>query len=330
MVTSFHFAYPWHIGCALLFLGFMLFVRHYWYQPLTYLYPLTSVFKKHKKHASTFYSRFFYIMRFMALLIMALLIGKPQFVDTKSKVNVEGVDIMLALDMSNSMLYFDDLKDRRTRWKIAKQEALKFIDKRDSDAIGLVIFGRYAIARCPLTSDKNVLKDIVSELEIGMPSQDMGKGTMLSQSILTASRRLQKSKAKSKVLVLLTDGEPSDLELLKDAVDVAKKFDVKIYTIGVGGEQAFIDQGYGPQVVMAPLNVKLLQEIARVTGGAFFAAKKPEDLADVYNTIDKLEKVSYETELFSRYHDYFIPLLWWVIILLLFELSMATFVWFIV
>lgn len=333
MSSYFHIAEPWYMFYAALFLLAVIFVRYKWYQPTSYVYPLTTFLKEKKLQASSFYTQFFYWIRVASLLLMMLLIGKPQFVDPKSKINVEGIDIVLVLDVSKSMECFDDVNDRRSRWEVAKTEALRFIDKRENDAIGLVIFGRYAIARCPLTTDKQVLKGIIGNLEIGMPSADMSQGTMLSQSILTAARRLQKSKAKSKVIVLLTDGTPTQGDLpASEAINIAKKMDVKIYTIGVGGDHGGLiqDPVFGVQSVGAPLNKQLLQVIAQETGGKFFEAKKPKDLKTIYDKIDQLEKVSYETEIYNKYHDYFLPILWWVIMLLMFELCMATFVWFIV
>lgn len=329
----FHFAHPWYAFLAAAGLIIGAFIRYKWYQPTSYVYPLTNFLKQKNLQASSWYSNFFYYIRLASLLLIVLLIGKPQYVDNKSKINVEGIDIVLVLDVSKSMECFDDLQDRRSRWQVAKSEALNFIDKRDNDAIGLVIFGRYAIARCPLTHDKRVLKSIISQLEIGMPSADMSQGTMLSQSILTAARRLQKSKAKSKVMVLLTDGTPTQGDLpAKDVIEIAKKMDIKIYTIGVGGDHGGLvdDRVFGVHAVGAPLNKELLQGIAHQTGGKFFEAKKPKDLKMIYDKIDQLEKVSYETEVYSKYHDYFLPILWWVIMLCMFELIMATFVWFIV
>ncbi|MBM17480.1 MAG: hypothetical protein CL947_00245 [Epsilonproteobacteria bacterium] len=333
MSSYFHIAQPWHMLYAALFLLTVLFYRYTWYQPTLYIYPLTTFLKKQKLQASSFYTQFFYLIRLASLVCMVLLIGKPQFVDPKSKINVEGIDIILTLDVSKSMECFDDVHDRRSRWEVAKTEALHFIDKRDNDAIGLVIFGRYAIARCPLTTDKQVLKDIIAHLEIGMPSADMSQGTMLSQSIVTASRRLQKSQAKSKVIVLLTDGTPTPGDLSpKEAIEIAQKLNIKIYTIGIGGDHGGLvqDPVFGIQSVGAPLNKQLLHTIAQQTGGTFFEAKKPKDLKTIYDKIDQLEKVSYETEIYNRYFDYFLPILWLIIILLLSELCLATFVWFIV
>lgn len=333
MSSYFHIAHPLYLVLALIFFGLIIFARYMWYRPAAYLYPLAGFIKQKNLQASVWYKHFFYYIRVTSLLLMALLIAKPQYVDTKSKINVDGIDIVLVLDVSKSMECFDDMNDQRSRWEVAKTEALNFIDKRDNDAIGLVIFGRYAIARCPLTHDKKVLKSIIEQLEIGMPSVDMSQGTMLAQSILTASRRLQKSKAKSKVIVLLTDGTPTQGDLPpQDVIAIAKKMDIKIYTIGVGGDHGGLvnDRVFGVHAVGAPLNKQLLHLIADQTGGKFFEAKKPKDLKTIYDKINQLEKVSYETEVYSKYHDYFVPILWWIIMLCLFELIMATFVWFIV
>ncbi|MCX5924444.1 MAG: VWA domain-containing protein [Candidatus Dependentiae bacterium] len=333
MATFFQFAYQTPLVASLAFLVVIIFIRYKWYRPTLYIYPLADFLQKRGLQASSLPAKFFFWIRLASLLLMAILIGKPQFVDSKSKITVDGIDIVLVLDVSGSMNFFDDIKDRRSRLSVAKQEALNFIDKRQNDAIGLVIFGRYAIARCPLTLDKNILKEIVSDLEIGQPSRDMADGTMLSQGLVTAVRRLQTTKSKSKIIVLLTDGEPSPGDLdPKDALLVAKNIGVKVYTIGIGGDQGGLidDPVFGVRVAGMPLNKSLLQRIAQETGGQFFEAKKPQDLKMIYDKIDKLEKKSYETELYNKYHDYFMPILWWVIILISFELFVATWVWFIV
>lgn len=332
MSSYFHIAYPAYLLYAILALISVICVRYFWSSSNCYVYPLTTFLKEKGIQASSFYPRFFFLIRLVSLLLMALLISKPQFIDSKSKITVEGVDIVLTLDVSESMKCFDDVQDRRSRWEVAKSEALRFVDKRENDAIGLIIFGRYAIARCPLTHDKRVLKSIIENLEIGMPSYDMAHGTMLAQSIVTSTRRLQKSKAKSKVIVLLTDGTPTPGDLpMQDAIDIAKKMQIKIYTIGIGGDQGgyIQDPVFGIQTVGVPLNKQLLKDIAAETGGKFFEAKKPKDLKAIYEKIDQLEKVSYETEVFNKYHDYFLPILWWTIGLIFCELCMATFWWFI-
>lgn len=333
MAMMFQFAQPWWLLYGAGFVAIALFLRWFWYKPTIYVYPLTQFIKDKKLSSSSLSTKFFFWIRIILFSLIVFLLGKPQYVDSKSKINVQGIDIVLALDMSGSMCCMDDLDDKRSRLQVAKQEALHFVEQRTNDAIGLVLFGRYALVRCPLTLDKTVLKEIISDLELGKPSEDMQKDTMLSQGLITAIRRLQHSKAKSKIVVLLTDGAPSTGDLNpKDAIQIAKELGVKIYTIGIGGTQGGYVQDpiFGLQQISSPLNKELLDRIAKETGGQFFEAKKPQDLKKIYQIIDTLEKQTYQTELYAKYHDYFMPFLWIMISLILCELFMATWVWFIV
>jgi Ca-activated chloride channel homolog len=333
MAMFFQFAQPWWLLYAASALTLAILIRTLWYQPMVYVYPLLQFIKDQKLQASSLPIKFFFWVRVAMLSLLVFLLGKPQYVDSKSKINVEGIDIVLALDMSGSMCCMDDLDDRRSRLQVAKQEALHFIEQRTNDAIGVVLFGRYALVRCPLTLDKMVLKEIISDLELGKPSEDMQKDTMLSQGLITAVRRLQNSKAKTKIVLLLTDGAPSPGDLNpKDAIQVAKDLGVKVYTIGIGGTHGgFVqDPIFGLQQTSSPLNKPLLEKIAQETGGQFFEAQKPKDLKRIYQIIDNLEKQTYQTELYAKYHDYFMPFLWIVVCLILCELLMATWVWFIV
>ena len=156
--------------------------------------------------------------------------------------------------------------------------------------------------------------------------------TMLSQGIVTAVRRLQASKAKSKIIVLLTDGAPSLGDLSSDdAINIAKEIGVKIYTVGIGDDLGGFaqDSVFGIQRHQTPLNKKLLKKIAQDTGGQFFEAKNPKDLAYIYDKIDKLEKNEIQADIYHNYQDYFMPILWVIVILALLDLFISTFVWFI-
>lgn len=297
------------------------------YKPVTYKYTLTSLLKR-KHIAKTFSSKVLIVLRISSLLLLILLISKPQFVDTKSKINVDGIDIVLALDVSGSMMCFDDLKDRRPRIDIAKAEAVKFIEKRHNDQIGLVLFGKYTVSRCPLTLDKNILYQIIDDYKIGEINAD---GTVLALAISNAANRLKYSKAKSKIIILLTDGEPSPPDIDPQmAINIAKKLGVKIYTIGIGNERG----GYTEHPMMgiyqgnSILNTRLLQQIAMQTGGKFFHAQNATDMQNIYDTIDKLEKTDYETSIYTKYHDFFIPLIFLALFFLLLELILSTFIWF--
>ncbi len=332
MVLPFHFAQLSYLIIFAILLVCLIAYRLMLYRPTVYRYSLTEFIAQKGLQASFFPIQFFFWIRIASLSLMVFLIGKPQLVDTKSKISVDGIDIVLTLDVSGSMDLFDDLQDRRTRITVAKEEALKFIDKRLNDAIGLVIFGRYAFASCPITLDKGILKSIVNKLEIGKPSHDMQMMTMISQGLVTACLRLQNSKSKSKVIVLLTDGAPSPGDLpIEDAIAIAKEIGIKVYTIGIGSDQAgfAVDPIAGLRRFDTPLNKPLLKKIAQQTKGQFFEAKNPKDLANIYDKIDKLEKTTTESEIYYNYQDYFIPIVWLIIALVLFELFVGTWIWFI-
>ncbi len=293
-----------------------------------YRYPLASYLKTQKLTVRAYHTKIFFVLRVLSLLGLIALIARPQWVDQRSRINIEGVDIVIALDISESMTLFDDLSDRRTRIDIAKQEALRFIDKRVDDPIGLVLFAHDAIARCPLTLDKPMIKDIIQDVKIGFIDPS---GTWLGTGLATAINRLRNSKAKSKIIILLTDGQPTPPEKItpEAAMTMAKHFGIKIYTVGIGNEQG----GYGinPYVggvvqVDNSLNVNLLREIASQTGGAFFRAQNASDMRQIYNTIDTLEKTEYQTDLFSRYYEAFLVYLWALLCLIGIELILRLFV----
>jgi len=266
-------------------------------------------------------------MRLLLLIGLAFLIGKPQLVDPRSNITVEGIDIVLVLDASGSMQLQDYSDDKRSRFDIAKEEAIRFIQKRENDPIGLVIFGNDAISRCPLTLDKTILTTMLDDLKLGVVNPD---GTMLSTAILTGVNRLKNSKAKSKIVIALTDGEPSENDLdPRIAIEVAKKLGVKIYTIGIGtDEQQYMNHPFYGVIVMPKVNRKLLTMVAKKTGGEFFLAKDEKDMRMVYEKIDALEKTEYETDMYSNYFDWFMPFLWVIIIICFLELLLSTFVWF--
>ncbi len=266
-------------------------------------------------------------MRVLLLVILAFLIAKPQLVDSHSKVKVQGIDIVLAVDISGSMQIQDDKNDERSRVAIAKEEAIRFITKRSNDAIGLVVFGQQAVSRCPLTLDKNVLRTIVKDLAIGDIDP---QGTALTTALVTAANRLKNSKAKSKVIILLTDGEPSEHDMpSKLGIEAAKKMGIKVYTIGIGSDKEvqIMHPFYG-MVVMPKVNAELLTQIAQETGGKFFMARNAKDMRTIYDTIDLLEKTETEMPVFSNYWDIFIPFVCGALFLVFAELLLSTFMWF--
>ncbi|MGZ6250616.1 MAG: vWA domain-containing protein [Candidatus Chromulinivorax sp.] len=329
MQLFFRFAYLEWFYAALLFIVALLLIRRYYSRLSLYTFPLTGYVVHHAPVSSYVPSYILYTLRVTILIILAMLVGKPQLVDQKSKVIVEGIDIMTVLDISGSMACFDDLKDRRTRIQIAKQEGIRFIEKRHNDAVGLVVFGNYAMLRCPLTPDKNMLKTMIEA--ISMTNGDpIHEGTVISQAVITAARHLQKSKAASKVIILLTDGEPSQNDFSPtQAIAIAKSFGIKVYTIGIGNNGLSMQEHplFGVVQYKNHFDTKLLQMLAQETGGLFFDARKAQDISKIYDEIDALEKTKMQDTIYMKYHDFFVPLLWIVLLLVFVELILSTLVW---
>lgn len=290
-----------------------------------YKYSLGSLISKSGFASKHKYKAIFFCMRFFVIILLALLVARPQLVDNRSTVFIEGIDIMLVLDASGSMNIQDF--DNETRFDVAKKEALRFIEKREHDPIGLVIFGNSSVSRCPITLDKNILKDIINQTNVGVIDP---QGTVLSAAVLMAENRLKDSKSKSKIIILLTDGEPSENDVPSSlAIEVAKKVGVKIYTIGIGSDQQqyMRDPFYGI-VPMPKVNSELLNKMASETGGKFFMAKDKKDMRSIYDSIDKLEKTEYKTNIYNRYFDIFMPFLWAIFIVLFLEIFIGLFIWF--
>ena len=307
---------------------FLLFWRWKYHRVPLYTFPLTiMLFQKGfaKKHPRNI---IYFVLRAALLLGLIFLIARPQWIDKRSHINVEGVDIVIALDVSGSMRIFDDLKDKRSRIDVAKTEALRFIERRNYDPIGVVIFAADAVSRCPLTLDKSVLKDIVSNIKLGVINY---AGTALGTGLATSVNRLRNSKSKSKIIILLTDGRPEGDDKIdpQTAVDVSRKFGVKVYTIGVGNKNGGYAQGGFGFIEQIPdsIDETLLKNIAQKTGGKFFRANNASEMRTIYNEIDKLEKTKHETDVFHRYYEAFVSLMWLLVLLLFGELFLRLLLW---
>lgn len=309
-----------------LLVGFVI-VHRFFVTSIHYRYSLAKVVKDQQYDSRHWYKFIFYVLRFSVLLVLVFVAAKPQLVDSRSKIFVEGIDIMMVLDASGSMQFQDYSEDERSRFDVAKEEAIRFVKKRINDSVGLVVFGNDAISRCPLTLDKNIVSDIIEKLQLGDIDPD---GTVLATAVITAVNRLKNSNAATKIMIVLTDGAPSQNDMnIGDALEIAKKFAIKIYTVGIGSDRdvLFMHPTYG--VVEKPkVNTLLLQQIARETGGKFFMAHNDQDMRDVYETINKLERTKHEAPLYSNYFDIIVPCLILVLCFLFLEQSLASSVWF--
>lgn len=266
-----------------------------------------------------------FIMRLLALSSLIIAMARPRTVDVSNKTKTtKGIDIVIAVDVSGSMLA-KDLKPNRM--EALKRVASNFVEQRPNDRIGLVVYAAEAYTKSPVTSDKAVVLDAIRSIKYDRVLQD---GTGIGMGLTTAVNRLKDSKAKSKIIILLTDGvnnagfiEP------ETASDIAQQYGIKVYTIGIGtnGMAEFpyaIDPNGQFLFRMMPveIDVKLLQSIAQKTGGKYFRATGNEKLAQIYAAINKLETTEIEELRFYDYDEKYRPFVWIAGILLLAEISL--------
>ena len=249
-----------------------------------------------------------FVLRLLAISALILALARPQNVFEEQNAEGEGVDIILCIDVSGSMTAQDFTPNRL---EAAKDVAIDFVNKRLTDRIGIVIFSGESFTQCPLTTDHDVLITAIKNIHNGL----LEDGTAIGSGLGTSVDRLRTSKSKSKVVILLTDGENNGgLIDPKTAKEIAKAFSIKVYTIGVGTD------GYAPQPVQTPMGVvmqngkvsideKLLKEIAGETGGRYFRAKNNEGLNDIYAEINNLEKSKVEISKQTHYVEKFFPFL---------------------
>ena len=260
-----------------------------------------------------------FIFRMLALCCIIIALARPQTRNDEQLVTGEGIDIVLCLDISGSMLAQDFTPNRM---EAAKNVAAEFIDNRPTDRIGLVIFSGESFTMCPLTTDRMVLKTQLSNVQSGL----LEDGTAIGSGLATGVDRLRNSPSKSKVIILLTDGENNGgLIDPNTAKEIAKSIGVRVYTIGMGTE------GFAPVPVQTPQGVvlsrekvnideKLLTQIAKETGGLYYRAKDNESLHNIYSEIDRLEKSKIEVTALRRYTEQFFPFALAAAVLLMLEL----------
>ncbi|HVK98052.1 MAG TPA: VWA domain-containing protein [Flavisolibacter sp.] len=256
-------------------------------------------------------------LRLLALASLILALARPQIINTDTKTKGEGIDIILCLDVSGSMLSQDFLPNRI---EVAKAVAADFVQQRRVDQIGIVIFSGESFTLSPLTSNHTALLEQIKGLRSGM----LQDGTLIGEGLATSVQRLNQSKSASKVIILLTDGkeEAPDTRIIDPitALDIAKAKGVKVYTIGMaavpGASRARM--AYGGATTA--LDEGLLRRIASETGGIYFRATDRNRLQDVYDQIDRLEKSTFERVTTTRIHEQFFYLVMAALFFLLVEL----------
>ena len=248
-----------------------------------------------------------FAIRMTAVLLLIIVLARPQFTDKFQDVSTEGIDIILTLDISGSMLARDFKPDRL---EASKDVATEFISGRPYDRIGLVVFSGESFTQCPLTTDHAVLINLLREIQSGM----IEDGTAIGMGLANAVNRIKDSDAKSKVIILLTDGINNRGEIAPaTAAGIAKTFGVRVYTIGVGTQGTApypVQTPFGTQYQNMPVEIDeaILKDIAQTTGGRYFRATDNDKLVQVYSEIDKLEKSKIDVKQFTRKDEkYLIP-----------------------
>ncbi|MDP8224217.1 MAG: VWA domain-containing protein [Candidatus Lernaella stagnicola] len=259
------------------------------------------------------------LIRVLTIAVLIVTAARPQLEKVTQRITSEGIDIIIALDLSESMRALDFApKDRLT---VAKEVTSDFIEGRLGDRIGLVLFGTRAITQCPLTVDHGVVIQLVQKAQPGM----LGPATAIGMAVATATNRLRDAPGKSRVVVLVTDGNNTAGKIDPiTAARLAKALGVKIYTVAVGAKgQAIIPGPAGKRYIGDELDEDTLREVAREGNGKFYRATDADSLKRIFDEIDQLERTKVEREKSTHYGDRFEPLLWAGVALLMLELLLV-------
>lgn len=289
--------------------------------------PDTSKYAKVPKTFRLYLMHLPFLLRVVLISLVVCILARPQSKHSWSDTDVEGIDIMLAVDVSTSMLT-QDFKPNRV--EALKEIAQRFIDKRPNDNIGLTMFAGEAYTQCPLTTDHVVLMNLYNSADCNMAARGViDDGTAIGDGIMNAILRLKESQAKSKVIILLTDGVNNSGNISPlTASEIAKKYGIRIYTIGIG------KNGMAPYplptggTVMLPVEIdeQTMTKISNETGGQYFRAQKNAELDAIYQDIDKMERTKFNVKQMSRRGELFQPFAIAALVVLVLEFLLRTMV----
>ena len=271
--------------------------------------PDTTKYVKAPKTFRLYLMHMPFLLRLILISLVVCILARPQSKHSWSNTDVEGIDIMLAVDVSTSMLA-QDFKPNRV--EALKEIAQRFIEKRPNDNMGLTMFAGEAYTQCPLTTDHTVLMNLYNSVDCNMALRGViDDGTAIGDGIMNAILRLKESQAKSKVIILLTDGVNNSGNISpQTAAEIAKKYGIRIYAIGIGRNG------------MAPY--PLMTKISTETGGQYFRAQKNAELDAIYQDIDKMERTKFNVKQFSRRGELYQPFAIAALVVLLLEILLRT------
>ena len=316
-MSSFEFASPYFLfGLIIIPILIIWYIFRCNKQQAYVRFSDTGFFNKLPKSWRSYLRHIIFILKIAALSLFIIALARPQSSSKNKKVNIEGIDIVLAMDISSSMLACDLKPDRL---EASKAVASNFVEGRHGDRMGLIVFSGETFTQVPLTTDHTMMLNMLKDMKCGM----LEDGTAIGDGLASAVNRLKDSEAISKVVILLTDGDNNAGSITPaTAAEMAKLFGIRVYTIGAG------TRGMAPYPVQTPfggiqyqqvpvkINETLLQQIADETGGKYFRAESKESLQKIYDEIDKMERSKIEVNEFQRLHEEFYPLVIWGLILL--------------
>ncbi len=314
---------PWAFAAIPVFIALCMWA--YWrsrHRAATVQFSSLSLFKGLPRPWRTKFLWLPAVLSLLSLLLMVLALARPQRADTKVRKNVEGIDIMMVLDVSDSML-IEDMKPNRL--EASKRMLSEFVSRRATDRLGLVIFSGEAYTRVPLTLDYKVLQDSISAIKI---SRNIKMGTAIGVALAAGAGRLKDSTARSRVMVFLTDGENNSGTIDPEtALDIAKGYGIRIYSIGAGvdgdaqlpieTQDAFGRKVKRYQPIHSTVNDELLGKMAEETGGKYYRATDNTSLKKVFSDIDRLEKSKIDVNQYTKYAELYEPWLLWGLVLFL-------------
>lgn len=258
-----------------------------------------------------------FLFRVLALILLIIVLARPQSLNSSDVTNSEGIDIVMAVDVSGTMLAQDF---NPTRLEAAKKVAAEFINDRPNDKIGLVVFAGESFTQCPLTTDHRVLLNLLKDVKWGI----IEDGTAIGMGLANAVNRLKDSQSKSKVVILLTDGSNNAGQIAPlTAAELAEANGIRVYTVGIGsqGVARAIDPYTGYAVnVPVDLDEKMLTQIASITGGEYFRATDNKKLKDIYDQIDEMEKYHISVNTVTKRKELYMPYAILALCLVVFEL----------
>lgn len=324
-ISSMHFAnLEYLLGLAIIPILVVWYVYSFKKSKPSLTFSVTPILESFPKSFKQRAYHILFVLKMLALASFIMALARPQTSSSKQDIEMQGIDIIVCLDVSTSMLAADF---KPNRLEVSKDVAMEFIDGRPNDRIGLVVFSGEAFTQCPSTTDHGVLKSLFLSVRTGL----IEDGTAIGDGLATAVNRLKNSEAISKVIILLTDGANNRGRIAPDDVaSIAADRGIRIYTIGIGslGQVPYPVQtpfGTQYQYVEVPIDETLLKNIASLSGGEYFRATSKKKLESIYAEIDKMEKTKIDVSVYHRVHDEYLAFVLLGILLLILEVLLRYF-----